>query len=89
MTKTEFFEKYGHLLVKVAEDCAEYGDFLILHPEEIALAKDLQERGMTIVSVYETESDDYYVDFENPFDSADQPFKYGYMAIDESNKNFL
>jgi hypothetical protein len=89
MTKTNFFKKYGHLLVQVSIDDAEYGDFLILHPEEKALAKELEDRGMTIVSVYETESGEDYIDFENPFDSADQPFKYGYLAIDESNKEFL
>lgn len=86
MNKTEFFKRHGHELVQVSIDDAEYGDFLILHPEEIPLAKDLQERGMTIVSVYETEDNEDYIDFENPFDSADQPFKYGYFAIDTSNK---
>ena len=89
MTKTNFFKEYGHLLIKVAEDCAEYGDFLILHPEEKALAKELEDRGMTIVSVYETESGEDYIDYENPFDSADQPFKYGYLAINESNQEFI
>ena len=89
MNKTEFFKRHGHELVQVAYDDSEYGDFLILHPEEIHLAKDLQERGMTIVSVYETEDGKDYIDFENPFDSADQLFKYGYMAIENSNKNFI
>jgi hypothetical protein len=80
MTKTEFFKRHGHQLVQISEDCSEYGDFLILHPEEIELAKKLQEQGMTIVSVHETEDEEDFIDFE--FDSGYQPFKYGYFAID-------
>ena len=85
MNKTEFFKKHGHELVQVSYDDAEYGDFLILHPEEISKAKELEQMGMTIVSVYEAEDSKDFIDFENPFDSADQPFKYGYFAIDTNN----
>ena len=81
MTKTEFFQKHGHKLLKVADDCAEYGDFLILHPEEITLAKSLEERGFTIVSVHETEDGEDYIDVSQPCDFGTQPFKYGYFAI--------
>jgi hypothetical protein len=85
MTKTEFFQKHGHELFKVDDDNAEYGDYLILHPQEIPLAKELQDRGYTIVSVYEDE----HVEFESPFDEADQFHKYGYYAINNSNTNIL
>jgi len=35
MRKTEFFKNYGGALVAITADDAEYGDFLLLHPEEI------------------------------------------------------
>lgn len=89
MTKTEFFKQNGHLLLRVTEDSAEYGDFLILHPEEIAMAKDLEERGFTIVSVHETEDGEDFVDVSQPCDFGTQPFKYGYFALSNSNQNLL
>jgi hypothetical protein len=49
MTKTEFYQKYGSYLEEVTQDNAEYGDHLILHPEEIHLAKKYLEEGLTIV----------------------------------------
>ena len=89
MKKNEFFKTYGGGLYKVAEDNAEYGEYLILHPEEIALAKELEEQGYTIVSVHETENEDDFVEFETPFDSGTQPYKYGYYAIENRNTNLL
>jgi hypothetical protein len=81
MKKTEFFKAYGGGLASVGNDDGEYGDYLILHPEEISIAKDLEERGYTIVSVHETEDDDDDVDITQPCDYGSQPFKYGYFAI--------
>ena len=89
MTKQEFLEKHGHELFKVDYDNAKYGDYLILYPEEIPIAKELQELGYTIVSVYETEDKEDYVEFESPFDEAYQFHKYGYYAINNSNTNIL
>lgn len=89
MKQSEFFQKNGHQLVKVANDDAEYGEFLILHPEEISLAKELESRGCTIVSVNESEDGDNFIDFEKPFDYGNQPFKFGYYAINNSNENIL
>lgn len=89
MNKTEFFKKHGHELFKVTDDDSEYGDFLILHPEEIAMVKDLQERGFTIVSVHETENGEDFVDVSEPCDFGNQPYKYGYFAIDNRNNNLL
>lgn len=84
MTKTEFFRQYGGSLHKVANDDSQYGDFLILHPEEIDLAKGLEERGLIIVSVHESgDGNEDIVEMEN--DYGNQPFKYGYFAIDLSN----
>jgi hypothetical protein len=89
MKKTDFFKKHGSELFKVATDSSEYGDFLILHPEEIPLAKYLEERGYTIVSVYETEDGEDFVDMSECCDYGIQPFKYGYFAINNSNQELL
>lgn len=84
MTKTEFFRVYGPYLHVVFYDNSEYGDFLILHPEEINIAQKLQEEGLTIVSVHETEDQEDFVDVSQPCDFGNQPFKYGYFAINAS-----
>jgi hypothetical protein len=81
MTKTEFFEKHGGALRKVTFDDSEYGDFLILHPEEIELALILKSEGLRVVSVHETESGEDWVDTENEVDFGNQPHKYGYFAL--------
>lgn len=81
MTKTEFFQKYGSYLEVVAVDDASYGDHLILHPEEINLAKKYQQKGLNIVSVHETENGDDFVDTSQPCDFGEQPYKYGYYAV--------
>jgi hypothetical protein len=80
MKQTEFFNKYGDSLCKVDNDNAEYGDFLILHPEEISKAKDLEKHGHTIVSVHEA-IDENFIDMESPCDYGKQPYKIGYYAI--------
>lgn len=89
MNKTQFFKTYGHLLFKVTDDDGEYGDYLILHPEEIAMAKEFEEQKVTIVSVHETEDGEDFVDFSQPCDFGNQPFKYGYFAINTSNLEVL
>ncbi len=81
MTKTEFYQKYGMYLEAVAEDNAEYGDHLILHPEEIDLARKYQKKGLSIVSIHETEDGEDFVDISQPCDFGTQPFKYGYYAV--------
>jgi len=89
MNKTKFFKKHGGSLLRVSNDDGQYGDFLILHPEEIDLAKELHERGYTIVSVHETEDGEDFVDMSESCDFGNQPFKYGYFAYSNSNENFL
>jgi hypothetical protein len=86
MTQAEFFKQHGHELFKVADDCAKYGEFLILHPQEVNVAKALQEKGYTLVSVHETEDGDNYVDLSENCDFGEQPYKFGYMAIINSIK---
>jgi hypothetical protein len=87
MTKTEFYEKYGRYLESVSNDDAEYGDHLILHPEEIDLAKKYQQEGLSIVSVHETEDGEDFIDVSQPCDFGSQPFKYGYYAVNVSIRN--
>ncbi len=84
MTKAEFYQKYGSYLEEVTQDNAEYGDHLILHPEEIHLAKKYLEEGLTIVSVHETEDGEDFVDISQPCDFGPQPYKYGYYAVNVS-----
>lgn len=81
MNIPEFYEKYGNQIKVVNSDNAEYGEHLILHPEEIDLAKKLQSEGCIIVSVHESQDDDDDVDITQPVDFDDETFKYGYFAI--------
>lgn len=53
MKKTEFFQQYGGGLIAVDHDNPQYGDYLILYPEEIDRANQLLEEGYDIYTVYE------------------------------------
>ena len=85
MKKTEFFKNYGGALVAITADDAEYGDFLLLHPEEIEMAKVYESKGCTIVSVHEMEDGDDDIDMNQPCDYGNQPFKIGYLVLDNPN----
>ena len=85
MGKTEFFKKYGGALVAITNDDTEYGDFLILHPEETEMAKVYESKGCTIVSVHEIENGDDAIDMNQPCDYGNQPFKIGYLVLDKPN----
>jgi hypothetical protein len=80
MTKTNFFAKYGGLLVVADEDNAEYGDFLFLHPEEISVVQEFDTDEYQVVSVHETEDEEDFVDM-GEVDYGTQPYKYGYFVI--------
>jgi hypothetical protein len=79
MKSVEFFKKYGGLLVKVADDSPEFGDYLILDTE-VELAKKLEADGCTIVSVHE-DTDGDWIDMTLPCDYGNQYHKIGYYAI--------
>jgi hypothetical protein len=81
MKKTEFFEMYGDLLVQTHVDDAQYGDFIILHPEEIELAQYYETIGCDVVSVHETETGEDDIDITQPCDYGNQPFKIGYFVL--------
>ena len=49
------------------------------------MAKKFEEEGLQIVSVHETEDGDDFVDISQPCDFGNQPFKYGYFALNLNN----
>jgi hypothetical protein len=79
MNKKEFFSKYGNELVVANKDNAVDGDYLFLHPEEISRVKEFDTELYQIVSVHETEGEDF-IDI-GEIDYGTQPYKYGYFVI--------
>ena len=82
MTKTEFFEKNGHRLVKVWEDDVETGDFMLMAPEEDDMAKDYESKGYEVFTVYEPSSEGEDDIVENEFNLGNNPFKIGYLILE-------
>lgn len=52
-SKSTFFNKYGHRLVRVMHDNPETGDFMLYSPEENHIAQEYKNSGHVIGSVYE------------------------------------
>jgi hypothetical protein len=82
MRKTEFFKNYGGGLVPVRPDDAEYGEYMLLHPEETSLAESYERHGCIVVSVHEMEDGEDDIDTSQPCDYGSQPFKIGYLVLD-------
>lgn len=84
-TKTEFFEEFGWkgLIVKVNEDDAETGDYQLFCPEEQDIAKEWQDKGYEIASVFEMEEGEDIVVLDN--DLGTSPFKIGYLVVGVSS----
>ena len=82
MTKTEFFEKNGHRLVKVWEDDVETGDFMLMAPEEDDLAKEYESKGYEVFTIYEPSSEGEDDIVENEFNLGNNPFKIGYLILE-------
>jgi hypothetical protein len=80
-TKTEFFEEFGWngLIVKVNEDDAETGDYQLFCPEEQDIAKEWQDKGYEIASVFEMEDSEDIVIIDNDLGSSHH--KIGYIII--------
>lgn len=78
MNKEEFYAQYGHRLVEVAEDDPEYGNHMLVHPEECWFANDYIHLGYEVASVYETNTGDV-VELDN--DISDHPYKIGYLVL--------
>ena len=82
MTKTEFFEKNGHRLVKVWEDDVETGDFMLMAPEEDDMAKNYESKGYEVFTIYEPSSEGEEDIVENEFNLGNNPFKIGYLILE-------
>jgi hypothetical protein len=83
MSKTEFFEKNGHRLVKVWEDDVETGDFMLMAPEEDDMAKDYESKGYEVFTIYEPSSEGEDDIVENEFNLGNNPFKIGYLILEK------
>lgn len=79
MTKTEFYQKYGGLLVEVATEDLEYGNHLILYPEEVEKAQQLQREGKDIYTLYEEPSEEEEETVKKGLDSG--TYVVGYYAV--------
>ena len=85
MTKSEFYQTYGHLIEITNPDDAEYGEHLILARFEDHVAINYQEQGHQIFTVYEEahEGGDEFV--EEGLDLSTSPFKVGYLILKKGN----
>lgn len=83
LTKTEFFQKNGHRLVQVWEDDVETGDFQLFAPEEDELAMKYHNDGYIVCTVYEPANDGEEDVVEEEFNTANNPFKVGYLILEK------
>ena len=83
MTKTDFFQKNGHRLVKVWEDDVETGDYMLWSPEEDELAQDYDSKGYEVCTVYEPSQDGEDDCVEVDFNLGNNPFKIGYLILEK------
>ena len=83
MTKTEFFEKNGHRLVKVWDDDVETGDFQLFAPEEDELALKYHKDGYVVCTVYEPNSEEGEDWIEVDFNMGKNPYKIGYLILEK------
>lgn len=84
-TKTEFFEEFGRkgFIVKVNDNDVETGDYQLFCPEEQHIAKEWQDRGYVLASVFETEDSEDLVTLDN--DLGQGFHKIGWMVIDKKS----
>lgn len=83
LTKTEFFEKYGRkgMIVKVLDDSPETGDYQLFCPEEQHIAKEWQDKGYQVASVFEMEDGEDIVILDN--DLGESHHKIGYIIVEK------
>lgn len=81
MKKSEFYQTFGHELEITNPGDAEYGEHLILHPEEKHIAQSYHEKGHEVFTVYEESSEGGEEYVENGFDSSSHPYKVGYLIL--------
>jgi len=81
MKKTEFYEKYGHLLLITNPEDPEYGEHLILAPEEDGIATSYNEEGHKVFTVYEEAEEGGEEFVEEGLDLGTNPYKVGYFVL--------
>lgn len=83
LTKTQFFEQYGRkgYIVQVHEDSPETGDYQLFCPEEMETAKEWQEKGYLIASVFDGGDDEDTVVLDNDLGNAFH--KIGYIVVEK------
>lgn len=81
-TKTEFFEEFGRkgFIVKVLEDSPEAGDYQLFCPEEMHIAKEWQDKGCVVASVFDGLDGEDWVRLDN--DLGESHHKIGYIILD-------
>ena len=94
ISQNEFFRNHGGGLLKVANDDPNYGDYLLIHSEEVDKAKEYLKRGYTIVASYEVpdsrfEESEECVDISQPCDFGNHPYKLGYYVLAVVNTSFV
>jgi hypothetical protein len=81
MTKTEFYRLHGNDLVIINPDDAEYGEHLLLWPEEDHIASNYCDEGHPVFTVYEEAEEGGDETVEPGFDCSTHPFKVGYLIL--------
>ena len=83
ISKTDFFKNYGSKLVPVTYDAAEYGDHMLLAPEENEIAQQYHDDGYRIFTIYEEsrEGGDEWI--EESFNKGGYPYVIGYFIVNK------
>jgi hypothetical protein len=72
---------FGHELLLTNTDDYEYGEHLILAPEEDHIAKEYSEKGHSIFTVYEESEPDGDEFVEVGLELGSSPYKVGYLVL--------
>ena len=91
MRKTQFFKKYGHLLVNVFDENynddehsrAESGDYLLWDED---IASKYYDKGYILITSYEEEDGECEENIDFVFDQSNHPLKVGYYVLKPSDK---
>jgi hypothetical protein len=83
LSKTDFFNLYGNLLVQVHEDDVETGDYQLFCPEESHIAKEYIDKGYNVASIFQSENEEDYVLIDD--DPNNSLNKIGYLILEPIN----
>ena len=82
MTKTELYKEHGDRLVKTNPNDMEYGEHLLLYPEDNELAEFYAAAGYELYTVYEGPAEDSDDIVEAGLDTGEHPYKLGYLVLE-------